>query len=94
MGVKKFTFAISSPDEFLLFFVLSLTFLLWFCGVDPRSSHQDVALRAPGNLPVSYILTGTYHQQITGNLPEIYHTMYFLVILKYLGGDTGAKPYN
>ena len=41
MGVKKFTFAISSPDEFLLFFVLSLTFLLRFRGVDPRSNHQD-----------------------------------------------------
>jgi len=43
-------------------------------------------LRASGNLPVSYVLTG--------NLPEIYHTIYFLVISKYLGGDTGAKPYN
>ena len=42
-----------------------------------------VGLRASGNLPVSYVLTG--------NLPVIYH-VYFLVISKYIGGDTGAKP--
>jgi len=41
-------------------------------------------LRASGNLPVSYILTG--------NLPVIYHIVYFLVISKYIGGDTGALP--
>jgi len=43
-------------------------------------------LRASSNLPVSYVLTG--------NLPEIYHMVHFLVISKYIGGDTGAKPYN
>jgi len=48
--------------------------------------HHSLGLRASGNLPVSYVLTG--------NLPEIYHIVYFLVISKYIGGDTGAKPYN
>jgi len=55
-------------------------------------------LRASGNLPVSYVLTGklpvTYHQKITSNLPEFYHIVYFIVISKYICGDTGAKPYN
>ena len=59
------------------------------------NSYTSLGLRASGNLPVSYVLTGnlpvTYHQLITGNLPVIYH-VYFLVISKYIGGDTGAKP--
>jgi len=29
---------------------------------------------------------------LTGNLPVIYHIVYLLVISKYIGGDTGAKP--
>jgi len=62
------------------------------CIVDP------LGLRASGNLLVSYVLTGklpvTYHQYITGNLPVFYHIVYFLVISKYIGGDTSAKPYN
>jgi len=33
-------------------------------------------LRASSNLPVSYVLTG--------NLPEVYHIIYFLVISKYI----------
>ena len=45
-----------------------------------------LALRLSGNLPVSFVLTG--------NLPEIYHIMYFLVISNYLGGNNGTKPYN
>ena len=44
------------------------------------------SVAASGNFPVSHVLTG--------NLPAIYHTIYFLVISKYLGGDTGAQPYN
>jgi len=67
-------------------------------GPDNFPSYPPVGLRASGNLPVSYVLTGnlpvTYHEQIIGNLPEIYHTIYFLVISKYLGGDAGTKPYN
>ena len=32
--VQKFTFAISSPDEFLLFSVFSLVFFVWFRAAD------------------------------------------------------------
>jgi len=47
-----------------------------------RVQHISVGLRASGNLPVSYVLTG--------NLPEIYHIVYFLVISNYIGGDIPA----
>jgi len=32
--VEKFTFAISSPDELLLFLVSSLVFFVWFRAAD------------------------------------------------------------
>ena len=72
--------------------------LVWGTPANLNGFRVLVGLRASGNLPVSYVLTGnlpvTYHQQKTGNLPEIYHIVYFLVISKHIGGDTGAKAYN
>jgi len=63
----------------------SPAYCLWLFALN-RLLERRLGLRASGNLPVSYVLTG--------NLPESYHIVYFLVISKYIGGDTGAKPYN
>jgi len=47
-----------------------------------RWLESELGLRVPGNLPVSYVLTGnlpvTYHQKITGNLPAIIILFIFL----------------
>jgi len=58
----------------------------FFCEIPAIRTVKRLGLPASGNLPVSYVLTG--------NLPEIHHIVYFLVISKYIGVDTGAKRYN